>query len=124
MAKSALVAITDEALRKSFIMRFADAGYIIDTPKTPEELVAMAQKERYNTYLGDINFQRPNTTQIEPFYQVWLLAKERVESGKAKFLTFTSNFEAEMEGTRLGIPVVNKLSRNALDRVIALIDNQ
>jgi hypothetical protein len=94
MAKKMLLAVTDENLRTTMSRSAQDGGYELSIPTTPEELVTMAQRENYTAYLGDINFQRPNATQIEHFYQVWLLTKERVERGKTKFLTFTSNFEA------------------------------
>ncbi len=74
MSKRILVIDDDEAIRKSFILTFEDAGYQIDTAESGEIGLGMRQKSKYDLIFLDLKM--PGMNGVEVLRQLRKIDKE------------------------------------------------
>lgn len=120
MEKSALIGLHGKRdLRVSLKEQFKKAGYtIIDIIQEPDEMVRYAETRTYDRYLMDLNLGSSDSPNVTPALRVYEIIRERVESGKAKFLGISGNSDAVKNARERGIPAYSSFLDVSLDDFI------
>jgi len=79
-------------------------GYEPEIARTPEEMPRLAQENRYDVVVMDVNFGNPESEDIEVGEKSWNSVKDRVGRGEARFMSFSGNFLTVEKAKQAGIP--------------------
>ncbi len=89
-------------------MHLEDKGYSIAKARTLDEMLDSVRGEEYNLYVMDINLGVSGGRDITPAVRVYELVRERVESGKARFIAVSWDSDTVALGKEKGIPAIVK----------------
>ncbi len=89
--------------------------YDVDGVRTLEEMRQKAQTEQHDVYCMDLNLGCPNSLDISPAEEIFLLVQDRVEKGLAHFLGISGNDETVRLALAKGIPSLDSADPEVIE---------
>ncbi len=105
---TALVGLHDKMLVSAVRDALDYFGYKADFVTAPVEMIRLAQEKPYDCYLMDLNLGSPGGEDISPAESIYGIVKQRVESGRAKFLAISARERVVKAALAKGIPSKDK----------------
>lgn len=97
---------------------FQKNGYSVNIARTADEMLSYVKTNDYDRYLMDLNLGSSDSPNVAPALRVYEIIRERVESGKAKFLGISGNSDAVKNARERGIPAYSSFLDVSLDDFI------
>ena len=105
---TALLGIHDEILLETFKDMLEYYGYSVTKAPTPEEMIRLAEQNRYYAHIMDLNLGKPGSSDVTPSVNVYRIVKSRVDAGEAKFIGISGDLTAVDMVQKQGVPAFYK----------------